>query len=89
MATNGKVRETALNTYIKEVGGAVAAQLEACTRCGICAEACHFYIATGKPEYTPIWKVELVKRLYEQRFTPLGRLKVALGLEKPVSEADL
>jgi Fe-S oxidoreductase len=89
MATNSKVRETALNTYIKEVGGAVAAQLEACTRCGICAEACHFYIATGKPEYTPIWKVELVKRLYEQRFTPIGRLKIALGLEKPVTEADL
>ncbi|MCB9452889.1 MAG: (Fe-S)-binding protein [Anaerolineaceae bacterium] len=89
MASNGKVRETALNTYIKEVGGAVAAQLEACTRCGICAEACHFYLATGKPEYTPIWKVELVKRLYEQRFTPMGRLKLALGLDKPVTEADL
>ncbi len=89
MTTDGKIRETALNTYIKEVGAAVAAQLDACTRCGICAEACHFYIATGKPEYTPVWKVELVRRLYEQRFTPLGRFKIALGLDKAVTEADL
>jgi Fe-S oxidoreductase len=89
MTTNGHIKETALNTYIKEVGAAVATQLEACTRCGICAEACHFYVSTGKPEYTPIWKVELIRRLYEQRFTPFGRLRVAMGLDKAVTEADL
>lgn len=82
-------KEKALNTYIRETGGALAAQLEACTRCGICAEACHFYVTTGKPEYTPIWKVELVRRAYEQRFTPVGRVKVALGVDKPVTDADL
>jgi Fe-S oxidoreductase len=83
------VQAEALNTYIRETGGAVAAQLEACTRCGICAEACHFYVTSGKPEYTPIWKVDLLRRAYEQRFTPIGRLKAALGVEKPVTEADL
>ena len=28
-----------LDTFIKETGGYVASQLEACTRCGMCAEA--------------------------------------------------
>jgi len=81
--------ETAINTYVREMGGALAAQLDACTRCGICAEACHFYITTGKPEYTPIWKVELLKHTYEQRFTLTGRIKSALGLAKPITDDQL
>ena len=80
---------SAINTYVKEIGGWVAGQLEACTRCGLCADACHFYQATGNVEYTPIWKVEPLKRAYEQRFTPAGRLRLALGLSNPVTDEDL
>jgi len=29
--------KSALNTYVQEIGGWVASQLEACTRCGLCA----------------------------------------------------
>ncbi len=81
--------QTAMNTFVKETGGWVAAQLEACTRCGMCAEACHFYQGTGNPEYTPVWKVELLRRAYEQRFSPFGKLKVALGISKPITDEDL
>ncbi len=80
---------TALNTYIKETGGWVAAQLEACTRCGICAEACHFYQALGNPEYAPVWKLEPLRRAYEQRFTLAGKLKLALGIEKKLTDSAL
>ncbi|MBC7362629.1 MAG: (Fe-S)-binding protein [Candidatus Aminicenantes bacterium] len=81
--------QLAINTYLKETGGWVASQLEACTRCGICAEACHFYQALGNPEYAPIWKLEPLRRAYEQRFTVAGKLKLALGLEKKLTDADL
>lgn len=81
--------QIAINTFVKETGGYVAAQLEACTRCGMCAEACHFYQATGNPEYAPVWKIELLKRAYEQRFTLTGKVKLALGLDKPISDDDL
>ena len=80
---------SALNTYLKETGGWVAAQLEACTRCGICAEACHFYQALGNPEYAPVWKLEPLRRAYEQRFTLAGKLKLALGIEKRLTDSDL
>ncbi len=40
----------------------------------MCAEACHFYQATGNPEYAPVWKIELLRRAYEQRFTVGGKL---------------
>jgi Fe-S oxidoreductase len=79
----------AIDIFVKETGGWVASQLEACTRCGMCAEACHFYQATGNPEYSPIWKVELLRRAYEQRFTLMGGIKVALKLDKKITDDDL
>lgn len=81
--------DNAMNLFVKKTGGWLASQLEACTRCGLCAEACHYYQTTGKPEYTPIWKVELLRRAYEQRFTLGGKAKVALGLEKAVDNEDI
>ncbi len=81
--------QMAINTFVKETGGYIAAQLEACTRCGMCAEACHFYQATGNPEFSPVWKIELLRRAYEQRFTLAGRLKLALGIDRPIDDDDL
>ncbi|MCB9111597.1 MAG: (Fe-S)-binding protein [Anaerolineales bacterium] len=79
----------AYDTLVHETGGWVASQLEACTRCGMCAEACHFYQATGNPEYSPVWKVELLRRAYEQRFTLVGGFKKMIGLEKEITDEDL
>jgi len=79
----------AYDTLIHETGGWVASQLEACTRCGMCAEACHFYQATGNPEYAPVWKVELLRRAYDQRFTVFGGFKKMIGLEKEITNDDL
>jgi len=81
--------QIALDTFVKETGGWVASQLEACTRCGMCAEACHFYQATGVPEYAPVWKFELLRRAYEQRFTLAGRFKVAVGVDKAIKDEEL
>ncbi len=81
--------DIAMNTFVKETGGYAASQLEACTRCGMCAEACHFYQATGNPEYAPVWKIELLKRAYEQRFTLAGKFKLAVGIDKRITDEDL
>jgi Fe-S oxidoreductase len=81
--------QEALNQFVEETGGWIASQLEACTRCGMCTEACHFYISSGNPAYSPVWKMELLRRAYEGRFTLSGRLKLALGIEKPITQADL
>jgi len=81
--------EKAMEAFVHETGGWVSAQLEACTRCGMCAEACHFYQATGNPEYAPVWKMELLRRAYEQRFTLIGGLKLALGLDKKITAEEI
>ena len=78
-----------MDLFVKKTGGWVASQLEACTRCGRCAEACPYYLSTGNPDYTPIWKVELLSRAYQQRFTLVGKVKTALGFNKKISDEDI
>lgn len=81
--------ELAIDTFVKETGGWVASQMEACTRCGMCAEACHFYQSSGNPEYAPVWKIELLRRAYEQRFTSVGKFKLAVHADQRVTDEDL
>jgi len=44
--------------------------LESCMHCGLCAEACHFYVGTGNPRYTPAKKFELARRVYRREVGP-------------------
>jgi Fe-S oxidoreductase len=75
---------------LKEVIDApIASYFNSCVHCGLCAEACLFYTETGDPKYTPIHKLEPLRRLYEQEYTLLGRLAKMVGLSKPVTDAEL
>jgi Fe-S oxidoreductase len=67
----------------------IASYFSSCVHCGICAEACLFYTETGDPKYTPIHKLEPMRRIYQQEYTLLGRLARWLGLTKPVTDAEL
>jgi Fe-S oxidoreductase len=79
----------AMTGFAHEIGALSAFRLESCIHCGICADACHFYIATEDPQYTPIWKVEPFKQAYKREasaFAPLVRL---LGLKREVKADQL
>jgi Fe-S oxidoreductase len=85
-----EVRASDVTTgFVREIGALSAFRMESCIHCGICADACHFYIATEDPQYTPIWKVEPFKQAYKREasaFAPLFRL---LGLKREVTEEQL
>jgi Fe-S oxidoreductase len=55
----------------RRVGAADAAYLETCLHCGMCAEACHFYVSTGDAKYTPIEKVAPLRRVYRREVGPM------------------
>lgn len=75
---------------LKEVIDApMASYFSSCVHCGLCAEACLFYTETGDPKYTPIHKLEPLRRVYEQEYTLLGRLKKMAGLSKAVTDKEL
>ena len=81
--------ERGLETLRGEIDGKVKSFFSSCVRCGICAEACLFYTETNDPRYTPIYKTEPLRKLWQKEYSFWGRLGSALGISKPMTEADL
>ncbi len=81
--------ERGLAALRAEIDGPVAAFFSSCVHCGLCATACPFYLETGDPKYTPILKVEPLRRVWKSEFTLWGRLLSTLGLTKKVTDEML
>ncbi|MEE4238884.1 MAG: (Fe-S)-binding protein, partial [Anderseniella sp.] len=81
--------EKGINALKEVIDAPIASYFNSCVHCGLCAEACLFYTETGDPKYTPIHKLEPLRRVYEQEYTLLGRLKKVVGLSKPVTDDEL
>ncbi len=39
--------DAAMRSFVREFGVTAALHMESCVRCGLCADACHFYRTTG------------------------------------------
>ena len=79
----------AMAGFAKDMGRAAAVYMESCIHCGNCAEACHFYVQTGDPKYTPIWKLEPFKQAYKREAGPFAWLYRALNLKHAVTVEEL
>jgi len=75
-----------INALKEQIDAPTAAFFSSCVHCGLCAQACLFYTETNDPQYTPINKVEPLRRIWESEYTLWGRLKKTLGLAKPVTD---
>ncbi len=78
--------ERGLAALRAEIDGPVAAFFSSCVHCGICAQSCPFYVETGDPKYTPILKLEPLRRVWAAEFTLAGKIKGLLGLNKKVTD---
>jgi len=81
--------ENGLKAMLEQVDAPIATFLTSCVHCGLCAEACLFYTETGDPKYTPIRKLEPLKKLWRRDYTLMGRVLGPLGLFKRPSEQEL
>lgn len=81
--------ERGLAAWREEMDAAVSSFFSSCVHCGMCAQACPFFVETGDPKYTPIHKVEPLRLLWEQEYTLFGRVKAALGLGKEITDEML
>ncbi|ADE11852.1 (Fe-S)-binding protein [Sideroxydans lithotrophicus] len=81
--------EKGLNAFKEVIDTPIASYFSSCVHCGLCAEACLFYNETGEEKYTPIHKLEPLRRVWKQEYTLLGKLAKMLGLSKPVTDAEL
>ncbi len=62
-------------TFRRRLDADMAIYLETCLHCGMCAEVCHFYESTGEGKYTPIYKVDPLRRFYRREIAPMGWLR--------------
>ena len=81
--------DAAIGSFVREFGVTASLHLESCVRCGLCADACHFRISTGDPKYTPIRKLEPLRRAYLHEVSPFAPLLRAFGLAKRPTIEDL
>ncbi|MCP4201989.1 MAG: (Fe-S)-binding protein [bacterium] len=60
-----------------------------CTRCGLCADTCHFYLASGDPEVAPAAKTERVRSVYKRRHDWLSRIFPRFTGARELTEDEL
>jgi Fe-S oxidoreductase len=73
----------ATKAFLARTEGHLVSYLEACVHCGLCAEACHFYQASGDPRHTPAYKLFPIAKAYRRQKFPLA------WFAPKVTEADL
>lgn len=78
-----------IEAFKEQIDGPVAAFFQSCTHCGLCAHACLFYTETDDPRYTPIHKLEPMRRIWLREYTLQGRIGALLGLVPPVTDEEL
>ncbi|MDM8514682.1 (Fe-S)-binding protein [Desulfobacterales bacterium HSG16] len=53
--------------------------MDICVRCGACADKCHFFIGTGDPKNMPVLRAELLRSIYRNDFTTVGKILGKIG----------
>ncbi|HXZ96313.1 MAG TPA: (Fe-S)-binding protein [Burkholderiales bacterium] len=81
--------QSAMENFIQDFSRPVATYMESCIHCGQCAQACHFYVSTNDPKYTPIWKLEPFKQAYKREAGPFAALFKAFNLKPKITLAEL
>lgn len=79
----------AMQNFVKDFGRVAALYMESCIHCGMCAEACHFYVTTENPKYTPIWKLEPFKQAYKREYGPFAPVYRLFNLKSKVTVEQL
>jgi Fe-S oxidoreductase len=81
--------ELALKALETQLNQPLETALEACARCGICAEACHYYRAEPKVEFVPAYRAEQLRSVYRYEHDFLSRLFPAWTRAKKLDETTL
>jgi Fe-S oxidoreductase len=65
--------EKILKVFRQKLRSDDAAYLNSCVHCGLCADSCNFYLATGDPQAMPAAKLDLVNRIFKRYFSFRGK----------------
>jgi len=79
----------ALKTLEAQLNQPLETALEACARCGLCAEACHYYRSEPSVEHIPAPRAERLRQVYRSEHDFLSRLFPLWTRSKKLDEQTL
>ena len=74
--------ESATRAFLKGLDRQMAVDLDTCIHCGMCSEACHYFVATEDEKYTPAHRLDPLREFYRREVSPL-RFAYRLFTRKP------
>lgn len=74
---------------LDEADGKLITALNSCVHCGLCAESCVYYLATGDERMTPAMKVDLVSSVYKRYHTFTGKVMPGLVKARELNESTI
>lgn len=48
--------------------------MHACAHCGLCSDACHYYLSMGEPELVPTYKADRLRNVWKRHYDWLGQI---------------
>lgn len=86
--TKGDDVKTAMGVLHRKLNRQLAVSMHGCVHCGVCSDACQFFLAARDPKMSPVYKAEVLRKLYKRRYDWMGRLFPAwVHGEDPSEEA--
>ena len=79
-------REKLLDLFRSKLDRPMRYYLDVCTRCGICKDACFAYASVPKVEYTPVWRAEVIRKIYKRYFKWAGRFFPSWGKSMEIDD---
>ncbi len=61
--------------------------LDACVRCGACADKCHFFLGTGDPKNMPVLRAELLRSVYRNDFPLVEKILKGFSGSRKLTKA--
>jgi Fe-S oxidoreductase len=71
--------QKALQVFREKMDYRLAAYLNSCVHCGLCADSCHYYLTDKEAKSVPAHKLNLVTSVFKKHFTLVGKTAPALS----------
>ena len=59
--------------------------MDICVRCGACSDKCHYFIGTGDPKNMPVLRAELLRSVYRNDFSRIGKILGKVAGARPMT----
>jgi Fe-S oxidoreductase len=66
--------EKALEVFKKKINRQSGISLLVCAHCGMCNDACHYYLGLQDPKMVPAYKADQLRRVYKRKLDPFNKI---------------